>query len=281
MREWTSKFYTGYSFYNVDPYSKVKISESSGQLRAPGLTGNHVSFSYYGLIAIIAILNKKNLKPIFKVFFFSCEIIILICTLNKTAMVILMIIAMYYLLKKINKVIRVLFMVVSGSGALFYMLTHIDNDIFYSTLDRFRFWGILVSYLNPLEIIFPYNSFLYNPGAEGILSFWDNTYLFFLFSLGIVGSVYVFFLCYILSVNGIAAHPNMRLFFKYLYILLILSSLFNNITNGRAYFGLYLLIGGIYYSRNINVIINSGQYLKNKSTDGLAKRPSNAKMFVD
>lgn len=254
--DWTSKFYTGYSFYDVDAYSKVKISEASGQLRAPGLTGNSVSFSYYGLIAIIAILNKKDFNPVFKTFFFVSEIIILFCTLNKTTFIILGIIALYYLFNRLNKVIRNILLLVIGIIALSYIVMHINNDIFYSVLDRFRFWGTLDSYVNPLEVLVPYNSFSYNPGAEGILSFWDNTYLFFLFSIGIFGTVWVYFLSYKLKKRGCIVHTNMKLFFNYLYVFMMLSSLFNNITSGRAYFGLYLLIGAIYYKSNVNATNN-------------------------
>ena len=53
--EWTSQFYTGYSFYGQDPYSKVKIAHNLGLLRAPSLSGNFATFGYYCLIADIII----------------------------------------------------------------------------------------------------------------------------------------------------------------------------------------------------------------------------------
>lgn len=248
--KWSSEFYTGYSFYNVDPYSKVKISQAFGQLRAPGLTGNSVSFSYYGILAMAAIFNKRNFNLIFKIFFFICEMTILVSTLNKTAIVIFIVIAFSYLFKRVNKFNRNVIYLVLGIIAMVYVTTQINSDIFYSTLARIRYWGTLDSYVNPFEIILPYNSFLYNPGAKGFLSFWDNTYLYFLFSVGIFGTMWIYILCYKLKKRICIANANMRNFFNYLFGFLILSSLFNNITEGRAFFGLYLLLGGIYYSRN-------------------------------
>ena len=72
--EWTSKFYTGYSFYGTDPYSKIKVANSFGLLRVPGLTGNYSTFVLYSLIAIVIIIINTKSK-IFKAIWMTLGII--------------------------------------------------------------------------------------------------------------------------------------------------------------------------------------------------------------
>ncbi len=62
--EWTSAFYTGYSFYGQDPVSKVKIAHNLGLLRASSLTGNFATFGFYCLICYAVITSFSTKKSI-------------------------------------------------------------------------------------------------------------------------------------------------------------------------------------------------------------------------
>ncbi len=246
---WTSVFYTGYEFYNVDPYSKVRITQASGLLRAPGLTGAPVTFAYYGLVCCILIMANKKRHWLWKVLAAICEMAILWETSNKTAIVIMAAVLFLYIFRRVNKTIR--YMMLGGLGlfAVGYILTHSSADVFYSTFDRFNYWKKIGDSTNLLEIVFPYNSLSYNPNAEGVLSFWDNSYFMFLFSTGIFGTIWIYIHCYKMCKANIKMFPEHSFLFEVTFIFLLLASAFNNITNGRAYFTLFLVINSVFYGR--------------------------------
>lgn len=242
--EWTSKFYAGHSFYGTDEYTKVIITEAYGQLRAPGLTGNHVSFSYYAMIATIAVLASKSLGWVKKFIFTVCGIAILISTTNKTAIVCFAIVLAFYVFRKVGKKWKFAMMGISGIIAATYLGSHVSSDIFLSTFARFDFWKTIKNYVNPIEILIPYNVFSYNPNASGVISFWDNTYLFLLFTTGLFGVIWIYLFCYKMYKNN--RNTNLQFMFEQMFVFLVLASLFNNITNGRAYFSVFLIINGFY-----------------------------------
>lgn len=252
--EWTSRFYTGYSFYGTDPVSKVFISEFLGRVRAPGLTGNFVTFSYYGLVSCIAIIFAERTSRRKQLFYIMLEAGVLIATLNKTAIAVYGVVLVFYLLKNTRKIIRYLATVLIAMVAMVYLAQNSQADkIFFSLFDRFNIWQNLASYVNWFEILIPVNCLNYNAMAEGFLSFWDNTYFYLLFSQGIIGTVWIYWASYkVYKANGYV-HPHMKNFFELLIVFLVASSAFNNITNGRSFFPIYLLLNSIYYTKRIAI----------------------------
>ena len=106
-----------------------------------------------------------------------------------------------------------------------------------------------------MEILFPYKQFTYGSGAEGGLAFWDNTYLYSLFTQGIVGTV--------LWIEAIKRTYNLRLEEKNisvhhcvyeLTVALLILGMTVNITQGRGFLAPYLILisvgfvgGGLLY----------------------------------
>lgn len=243
--EWASRFYAGHTFYGTDAHTKVIITEAYGQLRAPGLTGNHVSFSYYALIAMIVVLASKSIGLFGKAFFMMCGIAILISTTNKTAIVCFALVLALYVFRRLSKKWKYIMLGVTGIIAMIYLSGHLSSNVFLSTFARFDFWKTIKEYVNPIEILVPYKVFAYNPNASGVISFWDNTYLFLLFSTGVFGLIWIYLFCFKMYKKN--KGTQFGFMFEQMFLFLILASLFNNITNGRAYFTVFLIMNGFFF----------------------------------
>ena len=245
--EWTSQFYTGYTFYGQDEYSSIKITEAYGFLRAPGLTGNHTTFAYYGLVAVMTIIADRNAKLLKKIFFVVCEILILVSTINKTAIVCMALILYIYLFRRLGRTLKYISLVPVGLFVLLYVFSNQSLAFLSSTFDRFDFWSTISSYVSPFEVIIPYNSFSYNPLSSGIISFWDNSYLYFLFAVGIFGEIWILMYVFKLYKQNWNTYQNIGMIFEFLIAFFLAAALFNNITNGRAGFALYFVINSVYF----------------------------------
>lgn len=255
--EWASNFYAGHTFYGTDTYTNVIITEAYGQLRAPGLTGNHVSFSYYALIAMIVILASKSVGFFGKTVFMACGIAILISTTNKTAIVCFAIVLAFYVFRRLSKKWKYIMLGVTGIIATIYLSGHLSSNVFMSTFARLDFWKTIKNYVNPIEILIPYNVFAYNPNASGVISFWDNTYLFLLFATGIFGLVWIYLFCFKMYKKN--KETQFSFMFEQLFLFLILASLFNNITNGRAYFSVFLILNSFFLKSHTGYSESEGE----------------------
>lgn len=248
--EWTSIFYTGYSFYEQDPVSKIKIAHNLGLLRSPSLSGNFATFGSYCLIAVIYIAAYTE-KKIVRIFWDIIAIACMVLATNKSAVVsfgvVLLLRQTVEVRKKSTKVNNLIIILLIGLLGVSTLLLRGDNtntnNVFISFFERIKVWkGILVG-TSFGEILFPYKQFTYGSGAEGGFGFWDNTYLYSLFNQGIVGTI--------LWIQAIKRTYNLRLKEKnisvhhYVYeltIALLVLGLTVNITQGRGFLAPYIIL---------------------------------------
>lgn len=245
--EWTSKFYTGYTFYGLDEISRVKVwFAKGGILRPPSLTGNSGANGIYNVVAFIIISNRMRNK----LYKYPILLISFICTImstNKTAIISLIAIIFLSILLKLNYKLK------TSIGVFLITITSIisipflsNENIIYSTFDRIKLWIENIKDIRLIEFFIPVNLFKTTAASDtGFLSILDSTYLYFLISFGFVGLV-------LLILNLIQLYKskvNSSDIPKYLIILFLLSSTMLNVTQGRGYFSIMCIIVPLFYNR--------------------------------
>lgn len=189
--QWTSTYFAGYPVWGVDTESGIRVTSGSFGFKVLGTTASAETFGFYNMLALILILFS-NRKVLLKV------IIIVLTFLNmyysgmKTALLIAVLVLYIYLMNKQGKNMRVVLKI--GSllilSCLFYYMTFVLSDwedsSFYA---RLVLWKTLFSKENLINLIFPMNMYFYSAkaGNTGIISFWDNSYFYLMFSTGVVG----------------------------------------------------------------------------------------------
>ncbi len=248
--EWASSFYTGYTFYEQDEISKIKIAHNMGLLRAPSLSGNFATFGYYCLIAAIFIDAKTS--GFWKKLFW--DIIALLCMIlatNKSAMVAFVVVLalrqtvdLRNTSKRLNNIILVL---IAGFLGITTIMLLDDNssgqNVLTGLFARFDVWKEILADTSVLETLFPYKQFMYGSGVEGGVGFFDNIYLYSLFTQGIAGTV---LWVYVLSkvYKSRMKHENLmvRHYVYELTIALLVLGLTVNVIQGRGFFSPYLVL---------------------------------------
>lgn len=246
--EWSSKFYTGYSFYGTDPVSKIKIWEHGRLLRTPSVTGNSAIFGMYCLVSLIFIL-KNDLK--YKKVLIGLNIGSLFLSTSKTPLLIALYILLIDILSKYPKKTRVLIYkrALAVVAILVVLILIIKPSLLFSLKERVMFWSQLDDKLSILNLIIPLKLFGITSAADGVLSFMDNTYLYFMYATGIIGLVLMALA--VLSFDQSIKNSNI---IKYMMISFFIMSVFTNITQGRSYFTIYvLLIPMIYSEADLNL----------------------------
>lgn len=254
---WASKFYTGYSFYGTDQYSRIRITMASGLFRAPGLPASFTSSAMYSLIsmALILAVGKNRLLKVITVLMAFIGIWL---TYNKTVLVLFAIILIMHLFSKMPRSFRYMIFLVMGALLLFasiFVTTKMgigvdESDLIFSTLARVEFWLSIQEIVSPLEMLVPYNMFKYTAVGEGMLASWDNFYLYALFSFGIVG-LYCFLKFSIKMVKeNILKKSIFYNFYIYLAIMFYLAAIFNNVSNGKSFLGIFILLNAIVWKNN-------------------------------
>lgn len=251
--EWSSTFYTGYSFYGQDPVSKVKIAHNFGLLRAPSLSGNFATFGYYCLIAVIFIdanSNKIWKRVLWDIITFAC----LILATNKSAIVAFAVIILLRTTEGLrNKSARlnnlIIILIVGFIGLTTVLLVGDNSDgsnILTGVFARFDVWKNIFTAVSFIEAIFPYKQIMYGSGAEGGLGFWDNTYLYSLFTQGIIGTyLWVSLLRRAYRTRMRAGNIIIQHYIYELTIAFLVLGLTVNVTQGRGFLAPYLVLLGI------------------------------------
>lgn len=239
--EWTSNFYTGYQFYGLDELSKVKIWHANKYLRVPSITGNSATFGFYNLIAFVFIINsKENLK--YRKIYASISVLNIFISTSKTPLIIALILIIskctYNIKKEIKLAIVQLCLIMS---IIFLIITIKYNPgILFSLQERIKFWKQSFHLISPITLLVPINLFQLTPISGNILSFIDNTYLYFLYSVGFVGLTMILGNIYIYYKNIIAyGYDNIA---RYIIIIFLISSLFLNVTQGRCYWSIFCML---------------------------------------
>lgn len=248
--KWSSAFYTGYEFYSQDPVSKIKIAHNFGLLRAPSLSGNFATFGYYCLIAAVAVnAYTKSWKE--KVFWNLIALSCMVLATNKSAVVVFMVILILrWTVHLRNRSARInnliVFMIVGFIGIstlLLWLESSETKGVFLSLYQRMEYWIKILLDASVAELIFPYNQFLYGSGAKGGLSFWDNTYLYSLFTQGIIGTILWIYAIQASYKRRMKDNDSSKRQLVYeLTIALIVLSLTVNVTQGRGFLAPYLVL---------------------------------------
>lgn len=248
--EWTSTFYTGYSFYGQDPVSKVKIAHNLGLLRAPSLSGNFATFGYYCLIAAIFIA-AHSYKSCKKLFWDVLAVICMVLATNKSAIVAYFVVFILRFTGDMRRkstwtyrvIIGLVLMIAAFSA---FMLIGDNSDgtgLLTSVFARFDVWKDIFNDTSVFEIVVPYKMFTYGSGAEGGLGFWDNTYLYYVFTQGIIGTA--LWALAIMRTYRIRMRDRNKVVRHYTYeltIAFLILSLTVNVTQGRGYLANYLVL---------------------------------------
>lgn len=253
--EWTSTFYTGYSFYGQDPVSKVKIAHNLGLLRAPSWTGNFATFGFYCLIAyalVTCFAERKRQTVFWSLITAAC---LILCT-NKSALVGFAIVLLFkctvnFRKKSIrsNGVIIAIAVIIIGVSGIFLLGDNNTSETGFFTgfLNRFDVWSGIFDEVSWTELLFPYRQFMYGSSADGGVSFWDNTYFYALFSQGIIGTVLWIWTIW-RTMRKQVQNVEFGCSREYLYTMVILLcalSMTVNITQGRGFLSEFLILLGI------------------------------------
>lgn len=262
--EWASRFYTGYVFYGADAYSGVKISSDDGILRAPGLTGQSATFSFYALVAVFIIWSNRKTNILTKSLYTVLSIIIHLTTLNKTAIIGLVLILLFFLWKSVkSRNFKIISLVIFLALLMLCVLgINVFLRIFPSFGERLDLWSGVLADANPLEYLIPFRSFFYGAGGEGFTSVLDNTYLYLLLAGGGIGLVWVCLFAFKLVKNNVQSR-SYGVLFECLFLFLILSAVTTNITQGRAYFAIYFLLSALFnqYKETKSVVVTDRKTL--------------------
>lgn len=248
--EWASTFYTGYSFYGQDPVSKVKIAHNLGLLRAPSLSGNFATFGYYCLIASIFI-DAHSDKVWKKLFWDVLAVICMVLATNKSAIVAFAVVFILRFTGDIrnkstwaNRVVVGLVLMIAAFSTIMLMGDNSDGTgLLTSAFARVDVWEDIFNDTSALELVVPYKMFTYGSGAEGGLGFWDNTYLYCVFTQGIIGTA--LWAGSIMRTYRIRMRDRNKSVQHYVYeltIAFLILSLTVNVTQGRGYLAHYLVL---------------------------------------
>lgn len=239
--KWTSNFYVGREFYGTDPITKIKITQSNGVLRVPSVSGNCVSFAFYNLIALIFIVNSKLKKSKKYILIFLSGINIYLST-NKTCLLIFMLILFYINVKDLSNNMKIIMYNIFAFIILliFLYVFTFKISILKSMFERIIFWKELAMNNGILDIVFPRNIFNLTSAATGIYSFMDNSYLYFLLSIGILG------ILVLLKIVKNSIKTRYRCFNTCFIITFLFGSLTTNLTQGRVFFNVFVIMLAIF-----------------------------------
>lgn len=127
-----------------------------------------------------------------------------------------------------------------------FMLIGDNSDgtgLLTSVFARFDVWKDIFNDTSVFEIVVPYKMFTYGSGAEGGLGFWDNTYLYYVFTQGIIGTA--LWALAIMRTYRIRMRDSNKVVRHYTYeltIAFLILSLTVNVTQGRGYLANYLVL---------------------------------------
>lgn len=249
--EWTSKFFAGYSFWGTNEDQTVRIVQGWFGFNVLGTMGNAAIFGFYNGIAILIYLFYAFRRKIFNLLLISLSFYNILLSGNKTALLAIAILIFFkFLLSFSWKDKKLLFMIILPFiillvGIIFLIFR--DGKFFYTFQMRLELWGELLSNEDyAMNIIFPHNLFYFSAGAgnTGLISFWDNAYLYLLYSIGIVGIIFFLFVIFS-TIKKIRAKTNNK-FILYLMMYLAAGALTTCVFFGKNIMTLCMIFLGLF-----------------------------------
>lgn len=252
--EWTSNFYTGYSFYEQDPISNIKIWESNGRLRVPSLAGQSAIFAYYNVFCMTIFLNFGRNKYI-KYILTAISFINIVLATSKVSVVVSIVIICIYVTYNLefNFKTFIYSMLISCAVILFLNIALNHSSILYSLNDRVsNVWVNIFRQIQVNEYILPINIFnSINTNTEMYLKTTDSMYITILINYGIIGII----MSGILIVNFFKGiNNNYKNFLFMLIVMFLLIGITTNIFEGRAFASIFFLIVPIFVNGDVNKV---------------------------
>lgn len=250
---WTSAWYTGYSFWGQDEASSLFIMTSGSHVRVPSIVGHNVKFAMYSFFQYLIIslyLNEKdkNKALIIKAIFSAVMLVNVFISNNKTTLAIIMILITVWLMKRFDKHSKIIFLAsVIIIGGYFYFSVLSSSDFMLSFYDRFSKWSVLKDPQLLRNVFIPLSTYNFagNSSTEiSVLNYWDNTYLYFLFSFGMIGFSAVLKwinMIYRRINNGVTNLKEKKLAY-YITIFTAIASGTTSIVLGRCFFSIYIIV---------------------------------------
>lgn len=248
--EYTSTFYTGFTFYGKDPLTgSILVNISSGYVRALGLVGSSAKYGFYSIFSYF-FLNcfVKKAKKIVFAFSTLFAFLNIYFSTNKTALVLLIIFTIFFIYKiflnglfnhKVEMA-AVMFVILVVGAYILYNL-----DYFYSVSQRFDVWrdGIQTSLsINNYNVIIGFHLYSYFQNGE-LIAIFDNAFLFGVFSLGFLFFTLLLFYLF----KSLDLKQDLMVL---LLLMFFIGSLTTNIFSGRVFFNTFCILGGLFSCNN-------------------------------
>lgn len=249
--EWMSTYFQGYASWGNDGDVRVVFS-SYNTLRVLGTTGDSTTFGLYNTLAILIFVFGKNKAKIIRIILTFLSVVSIFNSGNKTALLLSVFIIGYFLMCKLfgkNSKKRDRFVLIFTTIMLIILLLFAfdstSKSVFYSVNLRLSIWASIFTWNNVSNLIIPHSLFAFSSmgGSGGVTTIWDNSYLFLLFSFGIVGFILLFLTFYKLFKSMWKC-----MFVKVMALLLLLSMMSTNIFVGRNIAGFSMLLIGVLYA---------------------------------
>lgn len=256
---WTSIYFAGHQVWGVDTISGIRVTSGSFGFKVLGTTASAETFGFYNMLAIIVVLFSNHFKKMTKTVLVCVAFVSIFFSGMKTALIVAILIVYICLMGKFGKQIKLFTKI--GSAvlllSLFYYMTFVLSDWEDSSfLQRLILWQSLGDDGYGINMIIPMNMFFFSAkaGNTGIISFWDNSYLYLMFSTGIIGLI--------MSINMIYQKVKLISYINrswlnvdgVILLSLALCSISTCLFLGRNYIAVALIIIGYHYSEQ-NVIL--------------------------
>lgn len=187
----TAMYFTGHSVWGVDVEDGIRMSTGAFGFKVLGTTASAETFGFYNMFAIIVVLFSRK-RRIVKIAITVFSFVNMYCSGMKTAILVAILVMYIYLTyrygKKARLIVKIGFVLIMV-GLFYYMVFVLSDWEESSVYARLVLWKSLLSKENLINLFIPTKAFFYSAkaGNKGIISFWDNSYLYFAYSTGIVG----------------------------------------------------------------------------------------------
>lgn len=250
--EWTSRFFAGYSFYGTNADESLRIAHSWLGFKSLGTTASAESFGFYNGFAILYILFFGYKKRPVNIGLIALALGSILLSGMKTPLLIsaVLIFAAVFLPKHGQTSFAGKLGIVVVGATAFVSLVFVQGSWTESSVySRLVLWKQLFTAENAMNLIVPHNVYNFSAmaGNTGVLSFWDNAYLYLAFSLGI-GGVLLAFIMLQDKYRKIMANEKNK-FILYTYVFLALAGLTTCIFLGRCVLCTVFIIIGLRYAR--------------------------------
>lgn len=258
--QWTSAWYTGYSFWGEDSASSMYIMNSGGHVRVPSIVGHNVKFamaSFFQACTILFMYKDKNKfrKDIIQIITVLVAMLNIYISNNKTTLLICFVLLGIWFIKKFPVYARIIIAaMIVFIGAYVTVKLRNSTDFFVSFYDRFSKWSVLIDPTILVNIFLPISLYDFAGNSNttiSVLNYWDNTYLYFAFGFGIFG------VCVLIKwiarayivIKDSCLEKNRYDYIFFLTMFTAMAAFTTSIVLGRCFFNIYLIVLSFEFGR--------------------------------